>query len=131
MNRWQRFKAWAKRTWKKFTAWISGLFAVLVGAVIVGQSFDVSYTPAVEYVDGNLMPIDEIAETRLYCNDELLVSEPGADGLFENALSSLPVGDYVCYGTHLAINGLESGPSNTVTYTVRPNVAPRPPELVP
>ena len=132
MKYWKRFKAWARRTWKKFTGWLTGIL-VSLGLITVAlvQSMDVTYTPATEYVDGTPLPIEDIAETRLYCNDVVVASEPGADGVFQDVVASLPVGDNVCYGTHIGTNALESDASNSITVTVRPNVAPKPPELNP
>ena len=116
-----------KRGWLKIKRWVYALLIAL-GIIIPAMAAlkDFTYTPATFYEDGTPLPIEQIAETRLYCNGELVASEAGADGDFTNVL--LAPGDYDCYGTHVATNGLESGPSGSVVFTVLPEVAPNPPE---
>lgn len=125
-------KSWIKDKWNRFKAWFYALLVAigLVAAPIVFAT-DATYTPATSYVDGTPLPIEEIAETRLYCNGGTVavLVEPGADGVFENLEAVLPAGDNTCYATHVATNGIESSPSNTSTFRIIPNVAPNPPVL--
>ena len=116
-----------KRGWLKIKRWVYALLIAL-GIIIPAMAAlkDFTYTPATFYEDGTPLPIEQIAETRLYCNGELVASEAGADGDFTSVL--LAPGDYDCYGTHVATNGLESAPSGSVVFTVLPEVAPNPPE---
>ena len=129
-KQWQRFKDWTRRTWKRFTKWFLGILAAL-GFVAISTSAPVSinYMAATEYEDGTPLPLADIAETRLYCNGELVATEPGADGSFDGLEDVLPVGTSSCYGTHVATNALESAPSNSVEVIVRPGVPPMPPVL--
>ena len=130
-KRWERFKAWVADKWRRFKKWIMGVLASLgLVSIAVVQGVDVTYTAATEYEDGTPLPVEEIAETRLYCNGELVASEPGADGAFEGVQALLPVGANQCYGTHVATNAKESQPSNTITVVVLTSSAPNPPVLI-
>ena len=88
--------------------------------IALSQIVNFNYTPATTRVDGSPLALADIAETRLYCNNQLVTSEPGADGNFN---PDLMPGSYTCYATHVDTNGLESDPSNEVTKLVLP---PRP-----
>ena len=129
-KQWQRFKDWTRRTWKRITKWFLGVLAA-IGVVTVGISAPVTinYMAATEYEDGTPLPLADIAETRVYCNGEMVASEPGADGEFTGLEDVLPVGTHTCYGTHVATNALESGPSNSIQVIVRPGVPPMAPVL--
>ena len=118
---------WIKRQWSRFKGWVYALLIAL-GVIVPAMAAlkDFTYTAATFYEDGTPLPLDQIAETRLYCNGELVASEAGADGNFTNVL--LAPGNYDCYGTHVATNGRESLPSTSVVFTVLPEVAPNPPE---
>lgn len=123
-------RRWIKTKWLKFRKWFYGVlvsFGIFAAAVV--QAKDIVYNRATEYEDGSPLPIEEIAETRLYCNDQLLLTEPGADGAFDNAFASLPAGDNICYATHVATNGMESAPSVSRLFRVTPMVPPLPPVL--
>jgi hypothetical protein len=132
-RQWQRFKAWSARTWQRFKRWVIGILGSLglITVSLIAAPVQVTYTPATEYEDGTALPIDDIAETRLYCNGDLVATEPGADGSFDDVSGVLPVGTSECYGTHVGVNALESQPSNTITVIVRPSVAPGAPVLDP
>lgn len=118
-----------RAAWLQIKKWWIGLL-VAIGLVaaplVIAVPTGFTYTPATQYEDGTALPITEIAETRFYCNDVLVGTEPGASGAFTVDLSP---GTYTCYATHVATNGLESAPSNSVVKTVLPNVAPNPPVL--
>ena len=132
MNRWQRFKTWCSIKWSHFKKWVIGLLVSLgVVSVALVQTVNVTYTRATQYDDGSPLPLSEIAETRLYCNDVLIATEPGADGEFSGVDALLPAGDNVCYGTHVATNAKESVPSATIVVSVLSSSAPNPPELIP
>ena len=114
------------RIWRKLRGWFYALLVALGFIVpVIAATKDFTYTPATFYEDGTPLPLDQIAETRLYCNGDLVASEAGADGDFTVIL---PPGDYECWGTHLATNGLESQPSTSVFFNVLPEVAPNPPQ---
>ena len=117
---------WFRRIWAKIKGWIYALLIAL-GLIVpaIAALKDFTYTRATQYEDGTPLPLEQIAETRLYCNGELVASEAGADGDFAGVL--LAPGNYDCYGTHVATNGLESQPSASITFAVLPEVAPDPP----
>ena len=123
---------WLKDKWQRFKVWFIGLLIAigLVAAPVVFAT-DATYTPASTYEDGTNLPLTEIAETRLYCNGGATpaITEPGADGAFENLEATLSAGDNTCYATHVSTNGLESLPSNEVTFRIIPQVRPNPPVL--
>lgn len=122
-----------KRVWERFRAWILSVLAALglvTAAVVISAPTTFTYDRANQYSDGTALPVDQIAETRLYCRQggdyQLVASEPGADGDFQVDLTP---GNWECVATHVATNALESGYSNAVTRTVLPTVPPNPPLL--
>lgn len=122
-------KNWITRQWKKFKAWAYGLLialGIVAAPLLYAEAVNFTYTPATQYTDGTVMPADQIAETRLYCDGVMVSSEAGADGGF---IVDLGIGTHTCYGTHVATNGQESAPSNSVTKIVLPSAAPEPPVL--
>lgn len=119
-------KNWMRKQWAKIKRWwLLILVALGVSIPALSISVDFTYTPATEYTDGTPMPLTQIAETKIYCNGNLVDTEPGADGAF--TVDLMP-GSYSCYGTHVDIFGRESDPSNTITKQVLPGM-PRPPVL--
>ncbi len=125
-----KIKRWFKRQWAKFKTWIISVavaLGLLAGAAVAAVDF--TYTRATQYEDGTPLPLDEIAETRLYCGDVMVASEAGADGDFMDVV--LTPGTYDCYATHVATNGLESQPSNIVQKTWFSLSPPGSPELDP
>ena len=120
-------KKWFKDKWQKLKAWFYALL-VSIGVIIPAvQAVETTftYTRATQYSDGTPMPESEIAETRLYCDGQLVATEPGADQGFNPDLTP---GSYDCYATHYDIYGRESSPSNTITKVVLPGL-PNPPVL--
>lgn len=127
MTRWERLRKRIRSWWEKVRKWVVSVLVslgLMTAAVLSAQS--ITYTAATTYEDGTDLPLSEIAETRLYCDGNLAITELGADGQFDPVLSA---GDHTCYATHVATNGLESVPSNTIEYRVLPSVAPSPPDI--
>lgn len=125
-------KNWWLKTWSKIRAWFIGVLAFLglvAAPVLVAIPTSFTYTPPTTYEDGSPLPIEQIGETRLYCNGSLVASEPGSDGDFNNV--DLPPGNYNCYATVIATNGQESQPSNVVVRNILTDSAPNPPTLDP
>jgi len=125
-------KNFFKKVWAKIKKWwVAMLVALgLVSApILYAEVVTFTYVAATENIDGSPLDIADIAFTRLYCNDVLVVSEAGADLDFNPELG---IGSYSCYATHvvLAPDGteLESDPSNRVTRVVNP-ARPQPPVL--
>ena len=127
--------SWLKQKWAKFKAWAYSILVsiglISVAVVVQPQPIDLDYTRPTTYEDDSPLPIEEIAETRLYCNDVLVLTEPGADERFDRIDAVLAPGTYTCYGTVVATNGLESRPSNTVERTVISDAPPNPMSLTP
>ena len=119
-NGWLRLKKWA-------IAILVALGIIVAVPILPVEAVMVefTYTRATEYTDATPMPLAEIANTNLYCNGALVVSEPGADEAFN---PDMVPGVYDCYATHIDIYGRESGMSNTVQKTVLPGL-PNPPVL--
>lgn len=130
-------RQWLKAKWLKFKNWTIGLLVaigLLSVPLVLSAPTEFTYTRAFEYEDGTLLPLSEIAETRLYCalngigGYSLVEQEPGADGNFSADLSP---GSWECVATHVGTNSLESGYSNAVTKVVLPSVPPKAPVLNP
>jgi len=122
-----KIKRKAIAIWMRFKAWVIGLLVAigLVATPLLAIETTFTYTRGTEYSDQTPMPLAEIAETKLYCNGSLVVTELGAD---ENFNPDLTPGSYDCYATHVDVYGRESIPSNTVTKVVLPGL-PNPPIL--
>jgi len=125
MTRWERLRKRIRSWGAKIKRWFLAVLASLglVTAVIIAAG-PITYTAATEYEDGTPLPLAEIAETRLYCNGNLELTELGADGELDIVL---PVGDNICYATHVATNGQESEPSNSITVKVMSSAKPNAP----
>lgn len=123
-------REWLKAKWARFKKWVYGILVALgiaTAPLLYAEIVGFSYTPADQYEDGTAMPITDIAFTRLYCNDEMVANEPGADGDFSVEFT---VGRYECYATHVVLGPdgqeIESAPSNLVVKIVNP-ARPNPP----
>lgn len=109
------------RKWWMFILFSLGLIAPVIHAEIIAFSWQ----NATQRVDGTPLLAEDIAETRIYCNGNLVGTVTGA---LTTANIDLSVGSYECYGTHVDTNGLESDPSNIVTKVVLP-APPLPPTM--
>jgi len=125
-----KIKTAFRKAWQKVKKWWKSLLVALgiiaAAPLVLSQPVSFNYVAATARIDGTPLPIEEIAETRLYCNGSLVVSEPGAD---TNFLPDLTPGSYTCYATHVDTLGQESDPSNEVTKLVLP-ARPNPPSNV-
>ena len=122
MKIWKRFKAKVKRAWGQFKTWFYGILislGLVVAMPIQAVETIFTYIRATEYSDGTPMPLSEIKETRLYCDGELVSSEPGAD---QNFNPDLTPGNYSCYAVHGDIFGREGDRSNIVEKVVLPSL---------
>ena len=128
---------WMKNLWHRFKAVVVGVLTGLgFFTVAVLAPGDITYTRATQYEDGQPLPLEEIAETRLYCDNQvvlwskhLVASEPGADEIFDAAINSLPGGDNICYGTHVSVKGVESDYSVGRLFRVPLDIKPGAPTL--
>ena len=111
---------WLKKQWAKFKLWVYGLLVALglmAAPLLYAEVINFTYTRATQYDNGDLMPIEEIQFTRLYCDGSLMAEEPGAD---QNIEGNLGIGTHDCYATHVDIYDRESLPSNSVQRIVDP-----------
>lgn len=79
-----------------------------------------SWTFPTEYESGAPITVDQITETRIYCDGnstpEAVVTAPAAS--WTAAFKGFGPGSHTCYATVVDIEGAESGPSNSVNFTV-------------
>lgn len=107
--------------------WLCVLAAALLAAPAFG---DLPFAPRfqweapTEFEDGTALdPIADLKEFRLYCDPTIVMQTIPIDPPYEwqAPAGMFPPGDYSCYMTAVASDdhgGLESGPSNTKTFTV-------------
>lgn len=125
-RQWTRFTAWCKRAWRTITGLVIALLAsigVLSYAALVGVSWQHPDTR----IDGTPLPLDEIAETRWYCDGELVATFPAPA---DTGQLELGIGSHDCYATTVDTLGQESDPSVTITRVVNP-ARPSPPDVDP
>ena len=137
-------KDWLIEKWLKFKTWFVGLLvAVGVASVPIMATAAVSFSWSLptSNTDGTLLPVDQIVETRIYCDVDPAAFVPQvlstaashvADGVFAGPLESgdleLHFGRNDCFATVLAqyTDGdgntalMESDPSGVVTKIVTP-----------
>ena len=124
-------KNWFKRTWARFKAWfVSILVAIGLAAAPLAMSApkDFSWSNAAQRVDGSAFdPATEQAEVRIYCDGDTAPTfvSPGASNTFTGEFA---FGSHTCHATTVDQYGLESDPSNSVTFVVTP-ARPNPPVL--
>lgn len=115
-----------KKAWQKFKAWFIGIL-VAIGLVaapaLYAEARDFSWTNATQRVDGSALPASEIAETRIYCDGQLVITV--TDGSTA-ATYDFGVGEHRCVATHVDTDGQESDPSNEVVFQILP-ARPNPP----
>jgi hypothetical protein len=80
------------------------------------------------------LPDDEIASYKIYCDGVSApiweqTNQPGADERWEAPAGSFALGSHSCHATTIDTGGRESGPSNTVHFTVT-LANPKPPVFV-
>jgi len=93
-----------------------------------------TWTPPTEREDGTALPDIEIASYKIYCDGApapiwTQTNQPGADERWEAPAGSFALGPHNCHATTVDTGGLESGPSNTVPFTVT-LANPKPPVFV-
>lgn len=72
------------------------------------------------YVSGAPLPLAEIDEFRLYCDgvQQAAITPTGPVTSWQAAPRQFPAGNHSCHATAVDLTGAESGPSNTVVFTV-------------
>lgn len=140
-----RVRARLSSAWQRVRGWFIGVLIAL--GVIAGAAFaatqSFNWTNPTQNVDGSAFdPATELAEVRIYCNLSPTAFTPESPGVtsphtpalvspgdLTTAARDFAAGDYTCFATAFSIYGYESAPSNTVTFTVTPTVAPEAPVL--
>ena len=116
-----------KKFWMKIKKWVYGLLVAvgLAAPILVQGATEFGWDNPTTRTDGSVLPIEEIQETRLYCDGAFTDSAPSPD----NTLTvDLPFGNHTCYVTTVDIYGQESDPSVSVTFVTTP-ARPNPPVL--
>ena len=91
-----------------------------------------NWTPPTQYEDATALPQSAIASYDIECDGTLLANVPN-DPLntdtYQAAPGTFSTGNHSCVAFTVTTDGVRSGPSNTVNFTVAPGV-PNPPVLV-
>jgi len=112
---------------KRIKLFVALLFVSPLVFAVGEKTFN--FTPPTTYEDGTPLSQAEIASYDIECNGTLLVNLPNAP-LNTDSYAAPPgtfaVGDHACVAFTVTTQGVRSGPSNTVNFTVAPGV-PSPP----
>lgn len=88
-----------------------------------------TFTPPTTYEDGTPLPQEAIASYDIECDGTLLANVPNVplntDSYFAPA-GTFATGDHACQAFTVTTEGVRSGPSNTVNFTVAPGVPSAP-----
>lgn len=97
-------------------------------------SFDrtVTWTPPTQYTNGDALLEQDLDYYTLYCGGQPFAQIDSIIGTHSAVIDFSPLGEgtHECYLTVTALNGQESGPSNTANFTVGPRVPGAPTNLV-
>ncbi len=88
-----------------------------------------TFTPPDSYTDGTPLPQSAIASYDIECDAALLVNLPNVPlntDTYQAPPGTFATGDHACQAFTVTTEGVRSGPSNTVNFTVAPGV-PSPP----
>lgn len=122
MTWWNRAKRKVRTTWNRFKVWAYGVLVALglvVAVPLQAVTVEFTYTRSSVFMDGTPMPLSAIKETRLYCDDVLVASEPGAD---QNFNPDMTPGTYSCYAVHVDNFNREGERSNITEKVVLPTL---------
>lgn len=106
----------------KRAKWILPL--ILVSALTFSLDQTVSWTPPVAYTNGDPLLEQDLDFYTLYCSGAEFTQIDSIIGNSTAVIDFTPLGEgtHICYLTVTAVNGQESGPSNTANFTVGPRV---------
>lgn len=82
-----------------------------------------NFTPPTEYVDGTPLENALIASYDIECDGGLLANVPNVPLMTDSYYAppgTFTVGDHSCVAFTITTQGVRSGPSNTVNFTVAP-----------
>ena len=88
-----------------------------------------TFTPPTTYEDGTPLPQSAIESYDIECDGALLVNLPNVPlntDSYQAPPGTFATGDHVCQAFTVTTEGVRSGPSNTVNFTVDPGI-PGPP----
>lgn len=88
-----------------------------------------TFTPPTQYEDGTPLPQSEIASYDIECDGSLLTNLPNIPldtDTYQAPPGTFATGTHACQAFTVTTEGVRSGPSNTVNFTVAPGV-PSPP----
>jgi hypothetical protein len=101
-----------------------------------GGALTISWSPPTEYTDGAPLLEQELDFYTFYCNGAALKEIDVVIGTHSDnvSLTALPTGSYTCELTVTALPitpnvGAESGPSNSINFTIGPRVPMAPADL--
>jgi hypothetical protein len=106
--------------------------ALLLGSLTFAVDRTVEWVPPTEYENGDPLLEQELDFYTLYCNSEPFVTIDSVIGDRTAIVNFSPLGEgtHECYLTVTALNGEESGPSNTANFTVGPRTPMAPANFV-
>lgn len=84
-----------------------------------------NFTPPTQYEDGTPMPQSAIASYDIECDGSLLVNLPNVPlntDTYQAPAGTFATGPHACQAFTVTTEGVRSGPSNTVNFTVEPGV---------
>lgn len=88
-----------------------------------------TFTPPTQYEDGTPLPQNAIASYDIECNGSFLANLPNVPlntDTYQAQAGTFPTGIHICQAFTVTTEGVRSGPSNSVNFTVEPGV-PSPP----
>lgn len=88
-----------------------------------------TFTPPNLFTDGTPLPQSMISSYDIECNGSLLANVPNVPlntDYYEAPAGTFPTGDYACQAFTVTTEGIRSGPSNTVNFTVVPGIPSAP-----
>ena len=91
------------------------------------------FTPPTLYEDGTPLPQSAIASYDIECDGSLLatvLNEPEDTDSYQAQPGTFPTGSHACEAFTVTTEGVRSGPSNTVNFTVAPGVPASPTNFV-
>jgi hypothetical protein len=91
-----------------------------------------NWTPPTQYEDATTLPQTEIASYDIECDGVLLVNVPNQPldtDQYAAPPGTFATGNHSCVAYTITTEGVRSGPSNAVNFTVAPGI-PNPPVLV-
>ncbi|WP_455363582.1 hypothetical protein [[Eubacterium] cellulosolvens] len=88
-----------------------------------------TWTPPTLNEDGSPLAQADIASYNIYCDQQLLANVPNTPqntDTYTAQPGTFAIGPHECYATTVSVHDVESGPSNTVLFTVEPGVPQAP-----